>query len=190
MNGDALSDLLLAVACAVLAARARPGMRLSIGLVGVAAFCGVLRYSGVAAALGPHGFFSLLAACAGLPLLGASLAWPDSDIAARYAGAARFLLFASGLALLLTVRAPFLAWPQVAPGAAVLLMLGAALRDRAPLVLAGAALLASTFALFALHVQLLPHFNGIQQLHVLMAAALTGCTYAHQLHQKKTQRKT
>jgi hypothetical protein len=70
MNGDALSDLLLALVTLPLAWRlggSRPGMSTAFLLIGVAAVLGVPRYMGVPQALGPHRFFSLLAACAAPP---------------------------------------------------------------------------------------------------------------------------
>ena len=66
MNPDALSDLVLLAACAASAWRVavvRAAWRGAMLLLGLAAAMGVLRYSGLEWALGPHRFFSLLAAC-------------------------------------------------------------------------------------------------------------------------------
>jgi hypothetical protein len=50
MNGDAFSDLVLASVCTWLAARLRHqriGVSVALGLIGIAALLGVLRYAGL-----------------------------------------------------------------------------------------------------------------------------------------------
>jgi hypothetical protein len=100
MNADAVSDLVLALVCAVVVQRNirdRPGLAIPALLVGIAACFGVLRFSGVALALGPHKYTSLLAACAAFPLLAYALRFPDDALARRLAAASRFAFLLGGL---------------------------------------------------------------------------------------------
>jgi hypothetical protein len=97
MTADALSDLVLALVCAGIAARclggarSRPGIGIAAVLIGLAAVLGVLRFSTWApfneAVRGAHQFASLVAAVGGFPLLAFSLHQPDSPLATRLAGA-------------------------------------------------------------------------------------------------------
>lgn len=174
MNGDAASDALLAGVSLWFAWRlgaARPGFALGLGLIGFAALLGTSSYLGIAAARGPHAFASIVAASAGLPLLAVSSRWPDGITATRMTAAARFALFAGGLGVLLVGILHVALWSQVVPAVAALVLLAAALRSGRWRAMAGAAILAASFALSVLGWSL-PPLNGIQQLHVLMSAAL------------------
>jgi hypothetical protein len=173
VNADALSDLILAVLCAWIAwreGRARPGVALGIGIVGVAGVLGVLRFSGLEWAKGPHTFFSTVSACAGLPLLAVALCWPGGSTARESRAAARFLLIAGTLSIAITAAAGFSLWRQIAPGAAGVLILYAAVLSRAPLAVIGALLLTASFAVTATGFGIGP-LNSTQGLHYLMAAA-------------------
>lgn len=69
MNGNAASDLLLAAAALSMAwrmARMRPGLALGVGLLGLAALLGAVRYAGQALARAPHDIASLAAAGVGI----------------------------------------------------------------------------------------------------------------------------
>jgi hypothetical protein len=106
MNGNAASDLVLALVCGwVVATRFRhqPGFGLAALLIGVAATLGVLRFSGVEALVGAHRFASLVSACAGFPLLAWSVRWPADPIAATGKGASRFALLVGGIGVGATV---------------------------------------------------------------------------------------
>jgi hypothetical protein len=106
MNGNAASDLVLALACGWVVAtqwQRHPGLGLAALLIGVAATLGVLRFSGVEALAGAHRFASLLSACAGFPLLAWSLCWPADPIAATIKGASRFALLVGGVGVGATV---------------------------------------------------------------------------------------
>jgi hypothetical protein len=173
MNGDALSDLVLAVISFWLAwreRRTRPGVALGIGIVGVAGVFGVLRFSGLEWAKGPHTFFSTVSACAGLPLLAVALCWPEGGAARESRAAARFLFIAGALSIAITTAAGFDLWRQIAPGAAGLLILYTAVLSRAPLAILGALLLAASFAVTATGFGIGP-LNSTQGLHYLMAAS-------------------
>ena len=95
MNPDALSDLVLLAACAASAWRVavgRAAWRGAMLLLGLAAAMGVLRYSGLEWALGPHRFFSLLAACVAFWLMVAALRWPQAPLARQATAVGRFVL--------------------------------------------------------------------------------------------------
>jgi hypothetical protein len=106
MNGNAASDLVLALVCFWVVAtqwQRQPGFGLAALLIGAAATLGVLRFSGVEALAGAHRFASLLSACAGFPLLAWSLRWPADPIAATIKGASRFALLVGGVGVGATV---------------------------------------------------------------------------------------
>lgn len=120
MNADAFSDLVLALICALVffrRIRDMPGLAIPALLVGVAACFGVLRFSGVAVALGPHRYASLFAACAAFPLLAYALRFPDDPIARRLTAASRFafLLGGTGVAAVVLVPANGAMWPRRCP---------------------------------------------------------------------------
>ncbi len=181
MNGEALSDLLLALVTLPLAWRLRarrPGIAIAFLLIGVAAACGVPRYLGVPQALGPHRFFSLLAACAALPLLAASLRWPDGASACRPAAAARFALLAGAIGVLLAAVAGLALWSDAAAALSALAIAVSALQARRPLAIAAAAALLAAFAAGAA--------GEVRPLHVLMACsfALMGWQHARDTPQQ------
>jgi hypothetical protein len=100
MNADAFSDLVLALICGLVffrRIRDMPGLAIPALLVGVAACFGVLRFSGVTVALGPHRYASLFAACAAFPLLAYALRFPDDPIARRLTAASRFAFLLGGI---------------------------------------------------------------------------------------------
>lgn len=175
MNADALSDLVLALACGAVAFahwRTRPALALACGLFGLAASFGVLRYSEIDFALGPHRFFSLLAACAGYPLAAVALCWPGGDVGTRANAAVRFILIfgAIGVALHLSGLA---VWRQIMPVISVLLIVVAAIRLKTSRVIFGALLL--LFSLLVAGLGQAPEFvlgpfNAIQAMHYSMAA--------------------
>jgi hypothetical protein len=174
MNGDALSDLLLALVTLPLAWRLggrRPGMSTAFLLIGVAAVLGVPRYMGVPQALGPHRFFSLLGACAALPLLAASLRWPDGASARRAAAAGRFAVLAGGIGVLLVAVIGLPAWSDAAAAGSALAIAASALQARRPLAIAASVALVAGFAASAGGAVLAP-FDAVQQLHILMALSL------------------
>lgn len=106
MNGNAASDLVLALVCGwvvVTRMRGQPGLGIAALLIGVAAALGVLRFSGIDVLAGPHRFASLVSACAGFPLLAWAGRWPDEPIAATMKGASRAALLASGIGVGATV---------------------------------------------------------------------------------------
>lgn len=102
MNPDALSDLVLLAACAASAWRVavvRAAWRGAMLLLGLAAAMGVLRYSGLEWALGPHRFFSLLAACVAFWLMVAALRWPQAPLARQATAVGRFVVLLGGLGI-------------------------------------------------------------------------------------------
>jgi hypothetical protein len=174
MSGDAWSDLLLSTVALIIAMREikmRPGMALACGLIGVASLLGVFSFSGVAAAVGPHDFASLLAACVGMPLLAISLYWDDGVLANRLTAAARFSLVAAAISVILVPMLQFNQWSSVTAATSGLLILVAALKSRSPASIAGSIILAACFALSVANWTLAP-LNADQQLHVLLATSL------------------
>lgn len=174
MNGNAASEVLLAGVALSMAwrlDRARPGIAIGVGLIGLAALLGALRYAGLGIARAPHDFASLAAASAGLPLLAASLQWPRTACAARPAGAAAFAVAATALGMVMVGVLPPRWWWQAVPAAAVLLMCAATLKRGNAAQVAAALLLAAAFVSNAAGWTLAP-LNGLQQLHVLMSMSL------------------
>ncbi|MEO8202394.1 MAG: hypothetical protein ABI630_00925, partial [Betaproteobacteria bacterium] len=78
-TGYAISDAVLATACIFIVVRAggRPGVRLACATLGAAAMIGTMRFAGAEGLAGAHRFASLLGGVAALPLLAASIAWPE-----------------------------------------------------------------------------------------------------------------
>lgn len=179
MTLDALSDLVLALACIWLVQRewtARPAVALALLCVGAAALLGVARFSGVNEALGPHAFLSMIGATAGLPLLAVALRWPGGITAMRRAGAARFLLVGAALAVVMAA-AGFALWQQLAPGLAGAVILWAACTPPRALAVAGALALLAGFAVTAAG-WTVAEFSSTQGLHYLMALAFALLVYA------------
>ncbi|MBV8666060.1 MAG: hypothetical protein JO269_06190 [Burkholderiaceae bacterium] len=174
MMGDILSEALLAAVTLGLAARdikTRPAIGIGLGLIGLAAILGALNYYGMTAATGPHRFVSLLAACAGFPLLVCGVHWPQDAIARRPAAAARFGLVIGAVGVVLVVMLNFAQWSHIVPAVSALLIAVAALHSRKPLTIAGSLLLLVCFILSLAAVTVAP-FDADQQFHVLMALSL------------------
>ena len=172
--GYAISDFVLALACAVIAVRAaktRPGVALACAAIGVAAIFGVLRFSGTAGVEGAHRFLSMLGGAAALPLLAASLAWPESLAASTVRGAALTLLVAAAIGVAVTVGAGFVLWGQAVPALSAVAILIATLPKHAVRKSFGAVVLVLTFGLVAAR-QTLAGFEPLEVLHYGMTTAL------------------
>lgn len=119
MNSLAITDgILCAVSLYLVQNRMLPvALRLSAGLLAVAAFLGVLRFSGLYPVPSWHLFFSMLGAASAFPLLAVAIVWPNAlaTRSTRFAwifmcvtavigvilvGAAQKRLYADALALL------------------------------------------------------------------------------------------
>jgi hypothetical protein len=139
MNPDALSDLVLLAACAASAWRVavvRAAWRGAMLLLGLAAAMGVLRYSGLEWALGPHRFFSLLAACVAFWLMVAALRWPQAPLARQATAVGRFVVLLGGLGIAASqVGAAW--WAQVVPGLSALVLAWTMVQQRSALGLLG-----------------------------------------------------
>lgn len=152
MSGDAFSDLVLAALCALLFfsnLRRWPGLAFACATLSLTAALGVARYVGWTYAAGPHQFLVLLTKCAALPLLAESWTWPGGAPARTRRGAGLFLFMSTMLAVLLVVVLSFKLWSLFAPAGSALLLLIATVRARRPRPIAGAVLLAATFAVTA-----------------------------------------
>ena len=174
MTGDALSDLLLAFVTLPFAWRLlprRPGTAGAMLLIGLAALFGVLRYSGLDTALGPHRFFSLVAASGGLPLLAISLRWPDGEVASRGAAAGRFGVLVAGIGVLLVGVAGLAWWSDLVAALSALLIVWAAVPERRIVPLLAGWLLVLGFMASATGKAFAP-FSAVQELHILMAMSL------------------
>ena len=177
MNPDALSDLVLLAACAASAwwvAVGRAAWRGAMLLLGLAAAIGVLRYSGLEWALGPHRFFSLLAACVAFWLMVAALRWPQAPLARQATAVGRFVVLLGGLGIAASqVGAAW--WAQVVPGLSALVLAWTMVQQRSALGILGSVALVASFVVAALaapDVQLLGMFNKTQSLHYLLALAV------------------
>ncbi len=174
MNGDALSEVLLAAVTLFIAWREigrRPGVAIGMGLIGFAALLGALLYSGIAEASGPHQFASMVTACAGFPLLAFSLRWTDGTLATRISAAARFILIIGAFGVLFVTLMQFSVWGRIAPALSALLIMISALQSRQPAAIAGATLLITCFSLSLANYTFAP-LDSAQQFHVLMAISL------------------
>ena len=177
MSADAVSDLVLLLACAASAwwaGAGRAGWRGAMLLLGVAAGMGVFRYSGLEWALGPHRFFSLLAACVAFWLMAAALRWPQEPLASQATAVGRFVVLLGGLGIAASqVGASW--WAQVVPGLSALVLAWTMLQQRSTLGLLGSGALVASFAVAALaapDAQILGVFNKTQALHYLLALAV------------------
>jgi len=172
--GYAASDLILALACIFIAARARkmrPGVALACAAIAAAAVVGVARFSGLGEATGAHRFLSLLGSTAALPLLAAAIAWPESKAAKTGRYASLTLLVASAIGIAVVAGAGFTLWGQVVPAASALLILYRTIRSDAPRPLAGAIVLVVTFGMVAAKLEP-AGLEPLEILHYGMAAAL------------------
>lgn len=172
MNGNAASDLVLALVCGWVVATKmarQPGLGLAALLIGVAAALGVLRFSGLEAVAGAHRFASLVAACAGFPLLAWAVRWPDDPIAATAAGASRAALLAGGIGVGATVLG-LAAWGQGVAAISALVIVVTVLQRREAAGIAGASAL--VVALGAAATGKAAPFDATVVLHLGMAAAL------------------
>lgn len=177
MNADAVSDLVLLLACAASAkwvGSGRAAWRGAMLLLGLAAGMGVLRYSGLEWALGPHRFFSLLAACVAFWLMVVALRWPQEPLARQATAVGRFVVLLVGLGIAASqIGAGW--WAQVVPGLSALVLAWTLLQQRSTLGLLGIAALVASFSVAALAAadsQLLGLFNKTQALHYLLALAV------------------
>lgn len=181
MNADAVSDLALALVCALVFARRirdRPGLAIPALLVGIAACFGVLRFSGVAFALGPHRYASLFAACAAFPLLAYALRYPGDAVATRLAAASRLAFVLGGLGVAATVIGAA-RWGDAAAGLSALVILWTMLFAGDVLRLAGAIALIAGFAVVLVvspEARYLGFFTQVQGLHYLLCVAFVALT--------------
>ena len=190
MNADAFSDLALASVCALVffrRIRDMPGLAIPALLVGVAACIGVLRFSGVTVALGPHRYASLFAACAAFPLLAYALRFPDDPIARRLAAASRFAFLLGGVGVAATVLGAT-KWGNVAAALSVLVILWTMAFARNPRRLFGALALV---AAFVVTVAFAPdaHYGfltPIQGLHYLLCLAFVALMLPRPAHSTPT----
>ncbi|MBC7522013.1 MAG: hypothetical protein H7268_13095 [Sandarakinorhabdus sp.] len=172
MNGNAASDLVLALVCGwvVMTRFARqPGFGLAALLIGVAAALGVLRFTGLEMVTGAHRFASLVSACAGFPLLAWAVRWPADPIAATRAGASRAALLAGGIGVGATVFG-LEAWGQIVAVLSALVIAVTAMQQRESAAIAGATALIIGMAAAAIG-KAAP-FNTTVVLHLGLAAAL------------------
>lgn len=191
MNGDAWSDAVLAAVCFFLViryGRVLPGLAIAVGLIGVAATFGILRFSGWDTFLGPHRFTSLFAACTAFPLLALVLRWPEAPSAVRTTAAVRFALIVGGVGIALSISGISL-WSLLLSGASAILITWTMIQRRNSLGLAGAAALLAGFAVAAAGKAAdgyLGVFNHTQFLHYCLAVALFCLVHAaqHALSQK------
>lgn len=114
---------------------------------------------------------TVVAGCAGLPLVAAGLRWPNPAAAMRLEAAAVLAGALALLAMLLVMVLRWAPWSQFVPLSATLLLAAAGLRSRRWLVLSGAAVLIVAFVTFA-GGWTVPRFTGAQQLHLLTAAGM------------------
>ena len=148
MNADALSDLILALVCAYLgwsAGRQRAAWTGGMLILGIASTLGVLRFSEVPWALGPHKFMSVFSACVSFTLFAIALRWPFSPTSTRMAAAGRFIVLVGGFGVsaALTV-APW--WGQALPGLSIILIVATMLQRKSLVGILGALSLVGGFA--------------------------------------------
>jgi len=175
MNGDAVSDALLALVAGLVAWRllaCHPTAALGGALVAVAAAIGTLAFLGVGWAHGGlHHAAAVIAGCAGLPLLAVGLRWPDSAVATRLPAAVALLAASVLLAVGLVIVLRWAPWSQALPLSSALLLALAGLRSHRRLVVVGALTLVVAFVMFASG-WTVPRLSIVQQLHLLTAAGL------------------
>ena len=179
MNADALSDLVLLMACgtsAWMVGIRRAAWRGAMIVLGVAAACGVLRYSGMEWALGPHRFASQLAACVAFLLMLSALRWPEAPLAIRPTAVGRFVVLVGGVGVAISqVVTPL--WAQLVPGLSALAIAWTAWQARSALAALASLLLIASFATAALMpapAQLAGMLNRTQTFHYLLALAVIG----------------
>jgi hypothetical protein len=181
MNADAVSDLMLALVCGLVFARRirdLPGLAIPALLVGFAACIGVLRFSGVGFALGPHRCASLFAACAAFPLLAYSLRYPGDPVARHFAAASRFAFLLGGLGVAATVVGAA-KWGDAAAGLSALVILWTMLLAGDFLRLVGAIALIAGFVVVLTippEARYFGFFTQIQGLHYLLCIAFAALT--------------
>lgn len=182
LAGDDAADGLALACCgaAGIGFRGRLLPLAALALIGSAAALGVLRYSGLAAAILPHSWLSLAAACIALPLLAHAIA----SRLAGHADAALPIAAAIVLMGLLAAAAAARGWTlfsQALPALAGFWILVTMLRHRRWLGAASATLMLAGFASLVLvppAVRAVLWFSSVQVLHYTMAAGLVGMAWA------------
>ena len=152
MNWQAGLDgllMLVAVWVALGPARAMPAARLACGLFAAAALLGTLRFSGLLPLPPLHMLVSALGACVAMPLLAATVLWPQR-VVARERQYAWILAVALAVAFVLAGVVAGLKWwsPAWAVVSAATIIATAAARRQTLALAAGLAMLAA-FAMFA-----------------------------------------
>lgn len=152
MNQAALFDGLLALTALWLATNTRkkfPSVFLGSMLLGSAATLGALRFSGLLPLPQLHQYLSLLGAGAGLPLLGITIAMPQSSVArqARYAWILACAVCV--IATVLVIVLQFKLWSSITALAAALAILVTGARWRQPVPAVSGLCMLATLLLFA-----------------------------------------
>ena len=194
MTADAFSDLVLFLVCAWLAyanftqEEEPAGLGLTFVLIGLAAGLGVFRFSSFSGlselVKGAHQFASLLSAVGAFPIWAFSLAYPESSLAKRLAGAWWLTFVVGGFGIAIWALGLKL-WGQAIPALCGLWMVWTVLRGwRGRALWWGVAGLVCLFASFAAtllvppQVQVMGLLTKTQLLHYLLAAALVLLTKA------------
>lgn len=179
MIGNAISDAVLVLVCLLLSWRlwpAQAGIRWALAALALAAVLGTLKFAGVMSLAGPHAFFSLVATVGAVPLLAASIYWPDSLVANHPRAAALMLIVAAAFGVLLTTviglpDALTAMLVSVPAALALALIIIAVLKRGTRIQQFGALLLVLAFACTLLPATQWPHLS-VQGLHYLLAAGL------------------
>jgi len=175
MNGAGASDLVLALVCATVILtqrRARPGVALAAGFIGLAAGLGVLRFSGLVAMTGPNKFASLLSAVAAFPLLAFSLRYPASRVALQAGAAVRPLLGLIAAGVALSMAGVATAGPVLSLMSVLVIVVTMAWRRQHVAALGALVLLGGMLATLAARAAAVTAFDPVVVLHLGLATGL------------------
>ncbi|MDH4377996.1 MAG: hypothetical protein QE494_17010 [Ramlibacter sp.] len=170
----ALTDALLCGVAAWLASRPQfsIGYRMAFGLLALPALLGFLRFSGLYPMEGWHQLFSMLGACAALPLLAVCVLTPESAVARRRQFTLIFLGAAMLLGLLISGLGKLRLYDQAAGLVSMALMLWALFKAKDGRRALGPAFMVAGSLLFVTKMSVPPWLVPGDLLHLGMAAGL------------------
>ena len=170
----ALTDGLLCAVAGWLASRPQfsVGYRMAFGLLALPALLGFLRFSGLYPMEGWHQLFSMLGACAALPLLAVCVLTPESAVARRRQFTLIFLGAAMLLGLLISGLGKLRLYDQAAGLVSMALMLWALFKAKDGRRALGPAFMVAGSLLFVTKMSVLPWLVPGDLLHLGMAAGL------------------
>lgn len=174
MSSLAMTDGILFLCAAWMASRVSLpiGFRLAFGILGIAALLGFLRFSGIYPIEAWHRLFTILSGSAALPLLAASVKWPQSAVTNERQFALIFLGAAGLLGVAIAGLAKLRIYDQVLGSLSMLAMLWLLIQLRDGRRILGIVMMIVGSALFVVKAKVAPWLQPGDFLHLGMAVGI------------------